>query len=43
MQSLTVDGFDVGKEITGGLENLRTALQGIILNPRVGPIRLMDK
>jgi hypothetical protein len=29
-QSLTVGGFDVGKEIAGGLENLRTALQGII-------------
>jgi Bacterial protein of unknown function (DUF937) len=28
MQSLMVGGVDVGKEITGGLENLRTALQG---------------
>jgi hypothetical protein len=28
-QSLTVGGVDVGKEITGGLENLRTALQGV--------------
>jgi hypothetical protein len=28
-QSLMVGGVDVGKEITGGLENLRTALQGI--------------
>jgi hypothetical protein len=29
MQSLMVGGVDVGKEITGGLENLRTALQGV--------------
>jgi hypothetical protein len=28
-QSLTVGGVDVGKEITEGLENLRTALQGV--------------
>jgi Bacterial protein of unknown function (DUF937) len=28
-QSLTVGGVDVGKEITGGLENLRNALQGV--------------
>jgi uncharacterized protein DUF937 len=28
-QSLTVGGVDVGKEITGGLENLQTALQGV--------------
>ena len=28
-QSLTVGGVDVGKEITGGLENLRTALEGV--------------
>jgi Bacterial protein of unknown function (DUF937) len=28
-QSLTVGGADIGKEITRGLENLRTALQGV--------------
>jgi hypothetical protein len=28
-QGLTIGGVDVGKEITGGLENLQTALQGV--------------
>jgi hypothetical protein len=29
MQSLTLAGVDEGKEVTGGLENLRTVLQGV--------------